>query len=136
MRTLIRGRVEAGTALPGLEVALTPTLVVSTAPVRVNLAALRHDPGDAGAERAKGLFLNLSTTMSLVERYVTDWAGPEALVRGINVRLGVPAYAGDTLVFDGTVASCDGGEVTVRVRGAVGLGDHARGTVRLTLPGR
>ncbi|GHE44303.1 beta-hydroxyacyl-ACP dehydratase [Streptosporangium violaceochromogenes] len=135
MRTLIKGRVEVGTLLPRLVIALTPTLVVSTAPVRVNLADLRHDPGDAGTERAKGLFLNLSTTMDLVERYVTDWAGPEALVRGANVRLGVPACAGDTLTFDGAVASRDGDEVTVRVRGAVGAGDHACGAVRLAFPG-
>ena len=72
--------------------------------------------------------------MGLVERYVTDWAGPEALIRGINVKLGVPAYAGDTLTFSGSVTTAANGELTVEVRGTVGLEAHATGTVRLILP--
>ena len=31
------------------------------------------------------------TTTGLVQRFVTDWAGPRALVRGVSIRLGVPA---------------------------------------------
>ncbi|WP_214409480.1 MaoC family dehydratase [Sphaerisporangium fuscum] len=134
MRTLAENDIELGAALPPLRVELTPTTVISTALATRDFTPVHHDVERARAQGSKDIFLNILTTMGLVERYVTDWAGPEALVRGINVRLGVPAYAGDTLTFSGTVTSRDGGEVTVAVRGTVSLGDHATGTVRLFLP--
>ena len=37
---------------------------------------------------SKDIFLNILTTTGLVQRYVTDWAGPEALVRAVSIRLG------------------------------------------------
>jgi hypothetical protein len=67
-------------------------------------------------------------------------------VRGVKVRLGVPCYAGDTLVLAGRVVevgpaardgsesgvgSGDGGEVVVEVIGRCGLGDHVTGRVRV-----
>ena len=39
----------------------------------------------------------------VVSRFVTDWAGPRALVRGVSIRLGVPAYPYDDLTFTGAV---------------------------------
>lgn len=135
MWTLTEEQIGVGEALPGLTIALTPTVIVSTALATMDFTPVHHDVESARAQGAKGIFLNILTTMGLVERYVTDWAGPEALIRGINVKLGVPAYAGDTLTFSGAVAACDDGEFTVQVRGAVSLGDHASGTVRFALPG-
>ncbi|MEV6985674.1 acyl dehydratase [Sphaerisporangium sp. NPDC051017] len=129
MRTLTEDDIECGAALPPLRIDVTSVNVLSAAPEGMDdRRAQSEDPG------ARDDFLNILTTMGLVERYVTDWAGPEALIRSINVRLGVPAYAGDTLIFNGTVAAYEAGEVTVEVRGTVGLGDHATGTVRLHLP--
>ncbi|WP_449065994.1 MaoC/PaaZ C-terminal domain-containing protein [Planomonospora algeriensis] len=133
-RTLTEGEVEVGVVLPELSLELTPTTVVSTALATMDLTPVHHDPASARAQGGKDVFLNILTTMGLVERYVTDWAGPEALVRGIKVRLGVPAYAGDTLTFTGGVVGHGDGEFTVEVRGKVSLGDHASGTVRLALP--
>jgi hypothetical protein len=89
------------------------------------------------ARGSQDIFLNILTTTGLVQRYVTDWAGPRALVRAVAIRLGVPCYAGDTLTFSGQVT--DGGpaadEIVVRVVGRCGLGDHVTGTVRLAGPG-
>jgi hypothetical protein len=65
----------------------------------------------------------------LVQRYVTDWAGPQARVKNISVRLGVPAYAYDTLVFSGEVTAVQGQDVTVSVVGRGKLGEHVIGTV-------
>ncbi|RJL25223.1 acyl dehydratase [Bailinhaonella thermotolerans] len=124
----------AGTVLPELAIELTPTLIISTALATRDFQPVHHDPERARAQGSKDIFLNILTTMGLVERYVTDWAGPEAILRGIKVKLGVPAYAGDTLVFSGRVVEAEGGEVTVEVRGTDSLGDHATATVRLTLP--
>jgi len=69
---------------------------------------------------------------------VTDWAGPEAMLRTIAVRLGAPAVPGTELMFTGRARNArrDGDEevVEVAVRAATGLGDHATGTVVLGLP--
>jgi acyl dehydratase len=135
MRTISGDQIEVGTALPELSVELTPTMIISTALSTMDFTPVHHDVEQARAQGSKDIFLNILTTMGLVERYVTDWAGPEVLIRGINVKLGVPAYAGDTLTFTGGVASETAGEYTVQVRGRVSLGDHATGTVRFTLPG-
>ncbi|NUR83992.1 MAG: MaoC family dehydratase [Nonomuraea sp.] len=135
MRTLTDDQVEVGTGLPELSIELTPTVVVSTALATMDFTPVHHDRDIARAQGSADVFLNILTTMGLVERYVTDWAGPEAVIRRINVKLGVPAYAGDTLSFTGAVVARDASEVTVEVRGRVSLGDHAVGTVALSLPG-
>lgn len=136
MRTLREDQVELGSVLPELSIDLTPTVVVSTALATMDFTPVHHDVEGARAQGSKDIFLNILTTMGLLERYVTDWAGPAAVIRRINVKLGVPAYSGDRLLFTGTVASIESGEVTVEVRGKVSLGDHATGTVALVLPAR
>lgn len=59
-----------------------------------------------------------------MQRFVTDWAGPGAVVKSIALRLGVPLYAGDTLTLSGTVAAVDGTDITIDVVGKDSLGDH------------
>jgi acyl dehydratase len=134
MPTLTADQVEIGAALPGLSIDLTPTVVISTALATMDFTPVHHDVAIAQAQGSKDIFLNILTTMGLVERYVTDWAGPEAIIKQVNVKLGVPAYAGDRISFDGTVVSYADGEFSVEVRGKVSLGYHATGTVTLTLP--
>jgi acyl dehydratase len=134
MRTLTEDQVEIGSVLPELSIDLTPTVVVSTALATMDFTSVHHDVEGARAQGSKDIFLNILTTMGLVERYVTDWAGPGAIIRRINVKLGVPAYAGDRLSFNGTIVAREAREFTVEVRGKVSLGDHATGTITLTLP--
>ncbi|MBF8186715.1 acyl dehydratase [Nonomuraea sp. K274] len=128
-------RPETGAELPELAIDLTPTVVVSTALATMDFTPVHHDPGIARAQGSKDIFLNILTTMGLVERYVTDWAGLETVIQRIDVRLGVPAYAGDRLRFSGTVVSREGSRFAVEVRGRVSLGDHVTGTVTLFTPG-
>lgn len=121
-----------GAALPELSIELTPTVVISTALATRDFTPVHHDTAIARAQGSKDIFLNILTTMGLVERYVTDWAGPQAVIRSIDVKLGVPAYAGDRLTFTGTVVAGADDRLTVEVRGRVSLGDHATATVTLT----
>ncbi|MEV0314624.1 MaoC family dehydratase [Nonomuraea fuscirosea] len=121
-----------GTALPELSIELTPTVVISTALATRDFTPVHHDTALARAQGSKDIFLNILTTMGLVERYVTDWAGPRAVIRSIDVKLGVPAYAGDRLTFTGTVVTGADDRLTVEVRGRVSLGDHATATVTFT----
>jgi hypothetical protein len=82
--------------------------------------------------------MNILTTNGYVSRFVTDWAGPEAMVRKIAIRLGAPAVPGQPLRFSGQVAetSCEGDECVIElaIRAANELGDHATGTVVISLP--
>jgi hypothetical protein len=121
-----------GDTLPELSIDVTPTFVVSTALATRDFQDVHHDRDAAVARGSKDIFLNILTDTGLVQRYVTDWAGPSARVTRISIRLGVPAYAYDTLVFSGSVTEVDGDDVTVSVVGRGQLGEHVIGTVRVT----
>ncbi|GAB1821989.1 hotdog family protein [Herbidospora sp. RD11066] len=81
---------------------------------------------------AQDVQLTLLSTMALVENYVTGWAGTDAFIRGMNVKLGLPAHAGDLLTFTGTVTLSTPEVVAVEVRARLAEGIHATGTVRLS----
>ena len=129
--------IEAGQALPDLSIDVTPTFVISTALATRDFQDVHHDRDKAVARGGQDIFVNILTSTGLVQRFVTDWAGPRALVRKVAIRLGVPCYAGDTLTFSGRVAECPadaGGDYLIEVVGRCRLGDHVTGTVRVGLP--
>jgi len=124
-------------ALPEWALQVTPTVVVSTAIATRDFYPVHHDRDFALRGGSTDIFLNILTTTGLVQRYVTDWAGPEAIVRAVSIRLGVPCYAGDTLTFTGRVTDDTGpggGERVIAVTGSCSLGNHVTGTVRLAGP--
>jgi hypothetical protein len=123
-----------GTELPPLELDITPTFVVSTAIATRDFQEVHHDRDLAVARGSKDIFLNILTDTGLVQRFVTDWAGPRALVKNISIRLGVPCYAYEKLTFTGRVAARDGHDYVIEVRASNSLGDHVTGTVRIELP--
>jgi 3-oxo-4,17-pregnadiene-20-carboxyl-CoA hydratase beta subunit len=129
---------EVGAELPAWELPVTPTLVVSTAIATRDFQDVHHDRDLAHEKGSKDIFLNILTTTGLVERFVTDWAGPDVLVRGIKIRLGVHAYPYDALTFTGSVRdrADDGVEERwlVDVQGANSLGNHVTGTVTIAVP--
>jgi uncharacterized protein len=116
--------------LPDRVIDVTPTFVVASALATRDFYAVHHDRDRAQAQGAKGIFVNILTTIGLVQRYVCDWA-PDAVVRAISIRLGAPCHAGDTLSLTGQVTTSDGAEQVVTVTGRCGLGDHVTGTVRI-----
>lgn len=120
-----------GDVLPEWSLPLTPTTIVSTAIATRDWQDVHHDRDVAQAAGSKDIFMNILTTNGLVERYVTEWAGPDVKLRGIAIRLGAPAYPYDTLTFSGTVSSVEDGVATIDVVGRVSLGDHVTGTVRV-----
>ncbi|HZU80230.1 MAG TPA: MaoC family dehydratase [Acidimicrobiales bacterium] len=143
-------------ALPELVLPLTRTLIVATAVASRDYQDVHHDPGLAQERGSDDIFMNILTTNGLVGRYVTDWAGPGAVVEQVSIRLGAPNYPGDTMTMTGTVTAVDPeppapgapgdgspsvrgdgrGTVTISVRGANSRGDHVTGTVRVALPRR
>ncbi|ANS26797.1 MULTISPECIES: MaoC family dehydratase [Rhodococcus] len=121
--------VTVGDRLPELVIPLTRTLIVATALATRDFQDVHHDPALAVERGSKDVFMNILTTNGLVGRFVTDWAGAHASLRRIAVRLGAPNYPGDEMTLTGEVVAKDDGLVTVKIRGANSLGDHATGTV-------
>lgn len=123
---------QLGTKLPPLSLFGDPTFIVSTAIATRDYQDVHHDRDKAQAKGSKDIFVNILTDTGLVQRYITDWAGPNARIRSISLRLGVPWYAYDTVTFTGEVTAVDGDLVTVKVTGANSLGDHVIATCMLT----
>ena len=130
--------VAVGDELPAFELAVTSTVIVAGAIASRDFMPAHHDAGFARGQGAPDLFMNIMTTNGYVSRFVTDWAGPEAMLRSIKIRLGAPAVPGKPLRFSGRVTRVEqeGDErvVEVAVRAANDLGDHATGSVILSLP--
>jgi acyl dehydratase len=126
--------VHVGDELPTLVVPLTRTLIVATAIASRDYQDVHHDPGLAQERGSPDIFMNILSTNGFVGRFVTDWAGPDAVLKSVKIRLGAPNHPGDTMTMTGQVTKKDDGVVEVAVRGANDLGDHVTGTVALELP--
>jgi acyl dehydratase len=132
--TLRYEQIQVGDELPSLEVAITPSAIVAGAIASRDYQDVHHDRDLAVKRGSKDIFMNILTTNGYVGRFVTDWAGPEALLRKVDIRLGAPNYPDDVMRMTGSVTAKQDGVVTVAVIGANELGDHVKGTVTLVLP--
>ena len=130
------GEVAAEEALPDLAVPLTATLIIGGALMTLDYFDGHHDRDMAVTRGSKDIFMNIHTALGLVQRYVSDWAGPEAVWRNIRARLGASNYPGDTMVLSGNVVSVDAasGATTIAYRGMNALGAHVTGTAEVVLP--
>ena len=124
--------IHVGAKLPELKLYGDPTFIVSTAIATRDYQDVHHDRDKAQAKGSKDIFVNILADTGLVERFVTDWAGPNARITSIKLRLGVPWYAYDTVTFSGEVTEVDGDAVTCAIRGANSLGDHVVATATFT----
>lgn len=127
-----------GEVLPELVIEASVRNIVSTALASRDFQDVHHDVAMAQQRGSKTIFTNILTSNGYCLRYVTDWTGPETVVKKAAIRLGVPNYAGDTMTMSGTVeaveALTEGELVTVAVRGRNSLGDHVTGTVTVLVP--
>ncbi len=136
--TLRYEKVDVGQELPELVIDLTPTLIISTAIASRDYQDVHHDRDLALQRGSKDIFMNILSTNGFVGRFVTDWAGPEALIKRVAIRLGAPNYPYDQMrmtgVVEGKETVGDEGVVELSVRGRNALGDHVKGKVSLVLP--
>jgi acyl dehydratase len=99
---------------------------------------VHHDRDYANSQGAPDIFMNIISTNAYCCRYLTDWAGPDAMLKHIAIRLGVPVFPKSTLTFTGTVTGVRQDEgralVDVEFKASNDLGDHATGTATLALP--
>jgi acyl dehydratase len=128
--------VNVGDKLPELAIDLTSTLIVGGALASQDYTPVHHDKAAAQAQGMQDVFMNILTTNGLVGRYVTDWAGTNAILKGVAIKLGTPNLPGDTMQMTGTVKSKDESEgvVEVEIAGRHSWGDHVTGTVKVALP--
>lgn len=132
--TLRYDDVQVGDKLPLCPIPITPTLIVATAIASRDYQDVHHDRDQAQRKGSKDIFMNILTSSGLSARYVTDWAGPDARLHNLKIRLGAPNYPGDTMTMSGAVASKADGVVQIAFEGLNSLGAHVTGTIDLSLP--
>ena len=130
--------VSVGDELTPLTIDVTATVIVAGAIATRDFMPLHHDRAYANAQGAPDIFMNILSSNGYCSRFLTDWAGPDAMIRRLAIKLGVPVFPGSTLAFTGSVTateqSGDEGVVDISFRATNNLGDHVTGEARLTLP--
>jgi acyl dehydratase len=139
--TLKWADIEVGDEVTPLEIAITTTMIVAGAIATRDFMPVHHDRDYANKQGSPNLFMNILTTNGYCVRFLTDWAGPEAMVKNLSIRLGVPCFPDDPLRFTGSVTGKSTGTgnlagenfVEVTFHGANSLGNHVSGTAILSL---
>ena len=136
-KTLSLAEVAVGDKLPPLEIDITTGLVVGGALATRDYEPVHHDKGKAQAAGLPDVFMNILTSQALMTRYATDWSGPEAVVKSLDIRLGAPNIPGMVMTITGEVKAKDddSGIIDIDVMGENNIwGMHMQGTVQLALP--
>ena len=130
--------VHVGDELPATEIEMTATRIVAGALATRDFMPVHHDRAYANSQGAPDIFMNILSTNAYCSRYLTDWAGPDAMVTRLAIRLGVPVFPGSTLRFTGVVTGTSPGHgeglVEIDFRATNDLGDHVTGSAVLSLP--
>ncbi len=117
---------------------VTATVIAAGAIATRDFMPVHHDREYAQAQGAPDIFMNILSDTGYCSRFLTDWAGPEAKIRKLAIRLGVPVHPGHTLTYTGQVTEVreDGDETVVQVAFTAmdDLGEHVGGTAEVALP--
>jgi acyl dehydratase len=136
--TLDWNAIGIGDAIKPMTIDVTATVVVAGAIATRDFMPVHHDRDYAASQGSPNIFMNIISDTGYCSRFLTDWAGPETMVRKLAIRLGVPAYAGSTLRYTGSVTgkSQENGEglIEVEFRATNDQGDHLSGTAVIGLP--
>ena len=129
--------VSVGDKLPSKEVPITSGLIVGGAVASRDFTNVHHDKKAAQAAGLPDIFMNILTSNGLMGSYVTNWAGPDATVKKIDLKLGAPNLPGFVMTLTGEVKAKDdsNGTVDIEVVGENNVwGMHMAGTVKIQLP--
>ena len=136
-KTLTRADVSVGDKLPAADIDITTGLVVCGALATRDFEPVHHSKAAAQAVGLPDVFMNILTSQGLMTRFATDWSGPDAVVKSVDLRLGAPNIPGMLMTVSGEVTALDkdSGLVDLAVTGENNIwGMHMQGTVQLTLP--
>ena len=136
LRTVSSKDVRVGDKLPELAIPLTATMIVAGALASHDFTPVHHDKAAAQAQGMQDVFMNILTTNGFVGRYVTDWAGPNAVLKRVAIKLGAPNFPGDTMKMTGVVKGKEEATsiVDLEVVGKNSWGSHVTAQVRVALP--
>ena len=135
--TLNYADVQVGDKLPELAIDITSGLIVGGAIATRDYEPVHHDKSVAQAAGLPDIFMNILTSQGLMSRFVTDWSGPEAVIKKLDLRLGAPNVPGMVMTITGEVTEKDdsNGQISIAVLGENNIwGMHMQGTVELALP--
>jgi acyl dehydratase len=136
--TLAWPAITVGDRLPDLVIEVTATRIVAGAIASRDFMPVHHDRAYANSQGAPDIFMNILSDTGYCSRFLTDWAGPEAMIRRLAIRLGVPLFPETVLTYSGSVtavrAEGDEGIVEVELTASTHLGDHVTGIAVLSLP--
>ena len=135
-RTRSFREIAVGDALPSLAIDISTGLIVGGALATRDFERVHHDRAVAQSTGLPDVFMNILTSQGLMTRFVTDWSGPETVVKSLDIRLGAPNVPGMVMTITGEViAKHDGNLVEVAVTGENNIwGMHMEGTVQIALP--
>ena len=107
--TLRWSDIDVGDEVTPLEIPVTTTLIVAGAIASRDFMPVHHDRDYANKQGSPNLFMNILTSNGYCVRFLTDWAGPEAMITKLSIRLGVPCFPDDPLRFTGSVTEQERG---------------------------
>lgn len=130
--------IRVGEEVTSLVIDVTATVIAAGAIATRDFMPVHHDREYANAQGAPDIFMNILSDTAYCSRFLTDWAGPDARVVRIAIRLGVPVFPGHTLTYTGSVSAVsrteDEGFVDIEFTAVDDLGEHVSGTATLGLP--
>ena len=132
--TLTAADLSPGQPIPPESIPVTATLIVAGALMTSDYFVGHHDRDAAVRLGSRDIFMNIHTSLGLIERCIGGWLSPNAVWRSMSTRLGVPSYPGDVLTVNGHVAAVgERGVTTLEYRVTNSLGVHAQGKVEVEL---
>jgi acyl dehydratase len=132
--------VKIGDELPAMVIDVTASVIVAGAVATRDFMPVHHDRDYANSQGAPDIFMNILSDTGYCSRFLTDWAGPDAMITKLAIRLGVPVFPGTPLTYTGTVTAVSSaggtGRVDVAFRAVTNIGEHLSGAATIDLPVR
>ena len=136
-RTVNWDALRVGDALPTFAIDVDATRIVAGAIATRDFMPVHHDRDYANSQGAPNIFMNILSDTAYTSRFLTDWAGPNAMVKRLAIRLGVPVFPGHTLTYTGEVTAVQrNGEeafIEIALRAVNDLGEHVSGTATISV---
>ena len=137
MNTVNYADINVGDKIPSLDIPITASLITCAALATRDFEPCHHDKAVAQGMGLPDVFMNILTSQALMARFVTDWSGPEVVMKALKVKLGAPNVPGMTMTVSGEIVEKDddGKSIKVDVTGENNIwGMHMTGSVQIALP--
>src|SRR3954454_6983116 len=131
-------KLRPGDELPAMVIEVTATRIVAGAIASRDFMPVHHDRAYANSQGAPDIFMNILSDTGYCSRFLTDWAGPDAMITHLAIRLCGPVSPGPPLPYTGSLTTLrregEEGFVDVELRAINDLGEHVSGTATISLP--